>query len=593
MTGSSQLASVHAFVDELWRAGVRHVCISPGSRSTPLTVSFAEHGGYQLHILLDERSGGYFALGLSRRLQEPVALVCTSGTAAGNYHPAVMEASRSHVPLVVLTADRPPELQEVGANQTIRQSGMFGVHVRFSLDMPVPSPDAALVAHAAATAWRVVAAATFAAGGPVHVNWPFREPLLPAPSVHRSHRVAGGLRSLAVPQLEPPAEVLERMAEDLRTAHCPLLVCGPQVKETVARVVVELSARLHVPLLADPLSQIRTLDLRTDEADHVVDAYDWVADADLAAVAPADCVIRFGDTVTSKGLGQYLQALPESVQWVVTPDPQWPDPGRSGTDVCVADPEAVSRALMDRLSASPPVGGPEWSAWWQSVQASAADAACEAEGQRTLSFEGALWHAVLGAIPHGANLFVGNSMPVRDLDGFLRSGRHPGLRVYANRGVSGIDGIVSCAAGTAAADGAPTVLVLGDVSFFHDTTGLLAAAGTAAPLVVVVSHNGGGGIFRGLSQADRAETFHLFETPHDLDFRHTAEWVGASFAEPATLDALAEAVEDGLGQAGLTVIQVRTSSQLSTDIRRRIRRAAKAALPPRRTDADAAEGGAR
>lgn len=563
-------------------------------------MSFATHGGYHLFSVLDERSSGYFALGVARRLNAPVALVCTSGTATANYHPAVMEALQSQVPLILITADRPPELQFVGANQTIAQSGMFGSHVRFAVEMPVPDGSAVAEQHAAATAWRIASQAQLAPRGPVHINWPFRDPLVPVDrspeqSIHTVRR--GGLRQLQIGTSEPTVATVNRLVADLRAAKRPLLVCGPQESLALAGMLLSLAATINAPLIADSLSQVRTRPSSEIGSACVVDAYDWFVQPGLENLAAADCVIRFGRTPTSKGLNQYLQGLAGAVQWVVSDVAAWSDPGFVATDVCIADPGALCSALLRQVVHGRAAGQEEetlrstqlWTQQWRSVNydvaALAADYAmltAEVAGPRgseTLetAFEGRIWQELLAVVPAGCNIFVGNSMPVRDFDGFLCTSRLQDqleLRVFANRGVSGIDGVISSAAGTAAAHNEPTLLVIGDVSFFHDSNGLLAAAQANVPLVVVIVHNDGGGIFRALAPAQHPETFSYFETRHGLDYRGIANSYGATFVEPSTWAAVRQAAEEGFSRQALTVLQIRTSAQWSTEVRQNLRAAA-------------------
>lgn len=609
MTGNPNLKVVHTFIDELWRFGVRHVCISPGSRSTPITMSVATHGGFELHTLLDERSSAYFALGLARRLQAPVLLVCTSGTATANYHPAVMEASQSRVPLLVLTADRPPELHHIGSNQTVSQTNMFGHHVKWSVEMPVPEDEPALHAFAAATAWRSAGLAMSGPKGPVHINWPFREPLVPAARATQKLGAGelsvapasqdgssdsygqtlpgsvaytrGGLVQLGLPGLEPDETTLCTIKEVLSSAKRPLIVVGPQEDEGVAEHVLALAQAMRGPVLADPLSQIRAGADR-DALKFIIDTYDWFLSPEFAHLERPDVVLRFGRTPTSKGLSQYLSGLADTAQVVCSESPEWMDVTLRATHVCISDPLRLLKRLLatDWESQADMSWVESWHTYNQEVRKIALDVALSYDtsvqgtpaASTDVPFEGRLWIELQRHLQYfeAVNLFIGNSMPIRDMDGFFQAQSAP-VRVFANRGVSGIDGVVSSAAGTAAALHEPTVLVIGDVSFYHDLNGLLAVSREQLPLCVILVHNDGGGIFAGLPQSTVPETFEYFQTPHGLDFEAAVEMYGGLFKSVADWDEFGVVLNAGIGRAGVTVIELRTSALSSTARRQLIR----------------------
>jgi 2-succinyl-5-enolpyruvyl-6-hydroxy-3-cyclohexene-1-carboxylate synthase len=555
------LIPVLDFVDELARAGVRDVCVSPGSRSTPMTMAFARHGGFRLYTLLDERSAGFFALGLAKAKRRPAVLVCTSGTAAANYLPAVVEAHEARVPLVVLTADRPPELYETGSNQTVDQVKLYGTYVKLFLQMPVPRAEPGLRRQAAASAWRLVHAAWAAPAGPVHANWPFREPLVP-PREDAPVRTGMAGRRPGAPEAVYPAlsspdpEAITRVASHLAEARRALLVCGPWDDPAVAPAVAWLAAQWDVPILADPLSQVR---IGRHDLGRVIDTYDTLLRGPSADRIGPDLVIRLGHPPVSKALGQWLGRQADAFQVVVDVGDRWRDPFFSAGLVVQADPVAFCRALAEaraavERSAEAAATQAAWSAAWRDADRRARramDAALEAADDL---FEGRVWTELAPLLPEGAAVFAGNSMPVRDLDSFLGK-RAQAVDVYGNRGASGIDGVVSTAAGVAAA-GRKTVLVIGDVSFAHDLGGLLAATRHGADLVVVVIHNDGGGIFSFLPQAEHEDTFLHFRTPHGLTFQGAVEMYGARFHRTCDWPSFRKAVAEGLHQGGVHVVLV-------------------------------------
>jgi 2-succinyl-5-enolpyruvyl-6-hydroxy-3-cyclohexene-1-carboxylate synthase len=561
-----------AFVDELARSGVRHVCIAPGSRSTPLAIAIAEHDSLRTWMHLDERSAGFFALGMARVLDAPVALLCTSGTAAANFLPAVVEARRAGVPLLVLTADRPPELRDVGAAQTIDQNGLYGVHAKWFVDAALPEATPQLLRYARTLACRAVALAAEEPAGPVHLNFPFREPLLPermdappdlaAADALAWHGRPGGEPWVSVPRVPrvlDDADV-QRLAARLRDASRPLLVCGPQPRAALAGPLGALARALGAPLLADPLSQLRW---GTHDRTAVVDRYDAMLrhEETTRALAP-DLVLRFGALPTSKSLLLFLQRNAEASQ-VVAGTMGWSDPLLSADEMIPAEGVLLCERLLAALGNTN--GRRSTAAWlraWRDADERVGAALAAYAASATEPFEGGALAATAAALPAGASLFVSSSMPVRDLDAFA-PGDARALRVLANRGANGIDGVVSTALGAAAAGRerreGPLVLVIGDLAFYHDMNGLLAAKLHGLDATIVVLNNDGGGIFSFLPQAARKEHFELlFGTPHGLAFEPAARLYGARYAEVTSVEALREAVVAGIGAGGLQIVEMRT-----------------------------------
>ncbi|GGJ09890.1 2-succinyl-5-enolpyruvyl-6-hydroxy-3-cyclohexene-1-carboxylate synthase [Alicyclobacillus cellulosilyticus] len=585
------LAAVVDFVAALYQSGVRDVCISPGSRSTPLVVSFARHGGYRIWTLLDERSAGFFALGLARASGRPVALLCTSGTAAGNYLPALMEAWADGVPLVVLTADRPPELYATGSNQTADQRKLYGRYVKLDFDMPVPDGGEMLRRHARATAWRAVAAAQSYPPGPVHINWPFREPLLPPHhaaagdgarnGVPEAADGRGGLAAWWGPQPVPPEAAVAHVARLVAASRRPLIVCGPQDDPLLPPALLRLAAAAGAPVLADPLSQVRSFAGRDE---HVICHYDvWLRAARWRERLAPDLVLRVGAAPVSKVLAESLAAWPAR-QVVIDPVLPWRDPWFVATDVVTAHPVST---IAEVAAALPPAASAWWRRWRRVDEAAraAVRAALATSGSR-IAFEGRLYAELADWLPDGAVLFVGNSMPVRHLDAYFAP-RAVGLRVLANRGVSGIDGVVSSAAGVAAAGVGPVVLVIGDVSFYHDLGALHAVVRHGLSLVVVLVNNRGGGIFSFLPQRAHPDTFSFFRTEHDVSFAHAVAAYGGRYARVEDWAALRRQMEHDLAAGGLSVIEIPTDAEQDVAWQADVVRAVAAAL----ADGEEGEGG--
>ncbi len=583
--------SVGAFVDELVRAGVRQFCVCPGSRSTPLALTIARHPDAKLWMHLDERSAGFFALGLAKTRREPVALVCTSGTAAANFLPAVIEAFYARVPLVVLTADRPHELRGVGAPQTIDQINLFGAHVKWFVDLAEPDAAPEMLRYVRTVAGRAVATAQRGPAGPVHVNCPYREPLVPnaalaasAPEQHANHRpyvaVSAGLRA-------PDAPLVARLAAELSHVERGLIICGAQDDPALNQPLAQMAQALGFPILADPLSGLRCGD---HDRTLVIDSYDaFLRDSAFAERFAPELVLRFGAMPVSKPLLFYVQRHRACRQIIVDGDAGWNEPTLLASDIVHVDGRLLCTALLEQLSqgeyraygekdlkaassvisvssVAKPLRG--WAAAWCAAAARTRMAIAEHMNAIDELFEGKVFAELSALLPENAVLYAGNSMPIRDLDTFF-SGGERAIRLLGNRGANGIDGVVSSALGASAAGMGPTVLVIGDLSFYHDSNGLLASKLHGLNATVILLNNDGGGIFSFLPQAaDPAYFETLFGTPHGLDFRPLAQMYGARYARVASWDAFRAAVRAGLDGHGLQIVEVPTERDRNVALHR-------------------------
>lgn len=586
-------AYLGAFVDELARAGVRHVCAAPGSRSAPLALAVAQHPDLRVWMHLDERSSAFFALGMARMLGAPVALMCTSGTAAANFLPAIAEARNSGIPLVVLTADRPHELRDVAAAQTIDQDRLYGVHAKWFVEMAIPESTSGLLRYSRTMAARAVATAAAVPPGPVHLNFPLREPLVPEPALPPMAMTEADAAAwlgreggepwvrVAEPELTLSPHDTEQLHTLLQAAERPLIVCGQQRDTRLASSLTALAAALHAPVLADPLSQLRW---GPHDRTAVIDCYDsFLRHADTARTLAPDLVIRIGAPPTSKVLTQFLQR--QAVAPLVVIDPaRWPDPSLSAALMVHADPKHVCDALValstDLTEAASDREG--WLAAWRDADYRAGSAIDAFGAALEEMFEGRVLADVTALLPDGGTLFVSSSMPVRDLDAFGRGDQRV-IQVLSNRGANGIDGVLSTALGAAAvAPGlgrAPLVLVIGDLAMQHDIGGMLAASLHGIDATVVVINNDGGGVFSFLPQAEHPEHFEkLFGTPHGLNFRHAAAHHGAVYAEAGDFESLRSAVAAGLAGSGLHVVEVSTERARNVELHEAVQERVAAAL---------------
>ena len=521
-------------VDELARGGMEHACVSPGSRSTPLSLALWRHPHVSVHVHLDERSAAFFALGLSKATAGPVGIACTSGTAAAEFLPAVVEASMSRTRLVALTADRPPELRGVGANQTIDQPGIYGTYVSASIDAEVPGdrPEEAY--------WRRLAAGALASAsgpppGPTHVNLPFREPLVPGPVELPASPPAGSREHAVRPE---PAEV-ERLRGELTVAVRGVFLAG-SLRRT-PRAVLELARRASWPLVAEPTSGLRIPGALTA-------GQPLLADERFASSNVPEVVVQFGAAPTSRPALALVTRAERLV--VVDPDHLVADPHRTAAWTIRADPAAVAEETLEGLPRRPETA---WLHDWLTADARARatiDAAMDGWNEPS---EGRVARDVGAALADGSVLVVGSSMPVRDLDATMAP--REGIEVLANRGASGIDGFVSTVLGVAAA-GRPTIALCGDLTLLHDAGALLWGARGGSDAIFVVLNNGGGTIFSFLPQRELPELEPLFTTPHGLDLSALATAAGAGHDLVTAADQVAPALERSAALGGVRLVEV-------------------------------------
>ncbi len=541
-----------SLVDEWARAGVSDACVAPGSRSTPLALALADDPRVRVHVHLDERSASFFALGLAKSTGRPAVVLCTSGTAAANFHPAVLEAHHAHVPLIVCTADRPFELRDTGAGQTVHQAGLYGDAVRWAVDVEAPndSSDAGVTRAWRAVAARAAATASARPRGPVHLNLAFREPLVPTgspPLEHEGRR--GGAPWVAVHQapLAPPDELVRDLAARARRAERGLVVAGWGT-DAAPGLLDELARALGWPLLADPVSGARL-------GPNAVSTYEALARAGFLHDKTPDLVLRFGAALTSKLVTEWLDdAVP---QVVVDADRAWLDPHRVATEVVPFDGGAIARALVGACQDAEAAGrASRWLDGWLTAEATARAALDALLDTWEEPFEGRVVRDVYAALPDDADLVVASSMPVRDLEAFARP--RSGPRVFANRGVNGIDGFVSTVLGIAAGSPARrTVALLGDLCFLHDANGLLGVASRGIDATFVVLDNNGGGIFSFLPQADYGAHFEtLFATPQSIDLAALAAVHGVHTIRVEKGRDAVPAVHEAMAAPGVSMVLV-------------------------------------
>jgi 2-succinyl-5-enolpyruvyl-6-hydroxy-3-cyclohexene-1-carboxylate synthase len=595
--GDLNLACAWALVDELVAGGVEHACLSPGSRSTPLAVAFGRHPAVTVHVHLDERSSAFFAVGLAKASRRPVAIACTSGTAATEFLPAVVEASQSRVPLAVLTADRPPRLRGTGANQTIDQAELYGVYPRASIEMPLPETDGQ------DSWWRQAAreALDLLVGdppGPVHINCPFEEPLTPSRATTVPPPTTERPELPRRPDAELTAEEGDRLAAEISGVRGVVVMGGwPGDLSGEARF---WGGVLGWPVIAEPTSTGRLPGDALSAAQALLGDPGWVE-----AHAP-ELVIQFGAVPTTRATQAFVasaQRLIVADRWHLDPDPErhasWrlavdaaalrdalrtrPVDQAGGVALLGEHTEAAARELWEgRLHPAPA----DWREAWRADDATARGALDTFLDGLDEPFEPRIARDVAAWIPESGTLVVGNSTPIRDLD--LAMAPRDGLRILANRGASGIDGLVSTALGIAAASPgsgpaeaewpSTTVALIGDLTFLYDLGAVAWNARRGIDLIVVVIANGGGEIFSLLPQRELAEHRELFVTPHDADLRALTEATGAGHARVERSGELLPALDQAREAGGLQVVEVVVDPSHALELRSALRATVSAAL---------------
>ncbi|EKN65960.1 2-succinyl-5-enolpyruvyl-6-hydroxy-3-cyclohexene-1-carboxylate synthase [Neobacillus bataviensis LMG 21833] len=549
----SLTAYIAAFISELVLTGVTDVVVSPGSRSTPMAMVMAEHPELNVHIHVDERSAAFFALGIAKALDRPVAMLCTSGTAAANYFPAIVEARYSRVPLIVLTADRPHELREVGAPQAIDQIHLYGHHVKWFAEMALPEDNNEIIRYTRTVCARAAAIAAAAPAGPVHLNFPFREPLIPKldDALFQLSERPKGYVKVHNGDLTIDDEQFKMISEKLNGKEKGIIVCGNIADESFAKAVTQLSEALHYPILADPLSQLRS---GTHSHDHIIESYDtFLRNEEAKGFLKPDVVLRFGAMPISKALTIFLKENHSADQFIIDGGGDWRDPAALSTNMIFCNETLFCEKLLAFVGSG---SSGEYLGDWKKVNALTKENMTPIRDIAELS-EGRLFYQLADMLPEGATLFVGNSMPIRDLDSFFLN-NNKSIKVMANRGANGIDGTVSTALG-AALYSKSLYLVLGDLTFFHDLNGLIAAKLYDIDIHIILVNNNGGGIFSFLAQSEHPKNFELlFGTPLTIEFEHAVKMFNGEFIKIKDWQQFESEMMKSEGQSGIHVYEIAT-----------------------------------
>jgi 2-succinyl-5-enolpyruvyl-6-hydroxy-3-cyclohexene-1-carboxylate synthase len=540
--GSINLQWAYSLFDGLAAAGVRDAIISPGSRSTPLVLAADAHPEIRTRVIVDERSAAFYALGQGRINNRPTAVIATSGSAPAHWHPALLEASHGQVPLLLLSADRPPELHGWDANQTTDQRRLFGRHLRAFHDPGVAEDNPEAQSHIRSLGVRAAHQACWPEPGPVQINLPFREPLVPARPF--TPPPPGRVVPVEAPELAPGPPQLARIREMI-SGKRGLIVCGPMREDAAFNdAVTALARQLDCPILADPLSGLR---FGGHDSSRILAGYDaFLRQAPASKQLRPDWILAFGRPPVSRHLNQYLAGV-ETGLVLCDPFGRWPDPHHKTLEMVRADPRRLCTALSD---AEPNAAPGDWLARWLALEQLTRG---YPGGEEDCLFEGDVIASILAHLPDNGILFSGNSMPIRQLDCWSGTGARA-LQIVANRGLSGIDGNLSTLAGIADASGQCCFGLVGDLTLFHDLNGL--AAARESDLTILLLNNNGGGIFDYLPQSQLECHQRYWKTPLDLDFGRAAALFGLEYRRVERRAELDPAIEWAASARGAKLIEV-------------------------------------
>lgn len=538
---------IQTIIDSLHQQKLKHIVIAPGSRSTPVALMLAQAApvyDFDIYVDVDERSAGFFALGLTKASQRPTLLLCTSGTAAANFYPAIIEAHLTHQPLFVLTTDRPPELTNIGAPQAIDQNHLYGDHVKKYLQLPLPTDRQDTLTYVAFSVQRLFLTSQQVPRGPVHLNLPLRKPLVPDLTTMTTNDQVQKIHGSNTIQTlsEKALATLKITFQDKRV----LVVAGPEETPYDHEALYQCAQRLNWPILADPLSR-----LRGNLPELVLECGDCILkETELSNLLYPDIIIRFGATPVSASLANWLAHSPVPIYYL--------DPNQDLADHTKATTHQLPVTVdwfFNALSLTPTDEQVTFTKKWQRLQKNYQQLVQKTFEDARLT-EGSIpyWFSQL---PLAGQLFISNSMPIRDFDAYYQA-QTPHLELYCNRGANGIDGIISTALGVhRAAFEKPGYLVIGDLAFFHDMNGLMMTRRYRSNYTIIVINNNGGGIFSFLPQA-KAETYfeQLFGTPQDLDIQAVAQLYQAQYVHPKDVTALKDLLMQPV--QGLRIIEITT-----------------------------------
>ena len=566
------------FVKELASAGVKYACISPGSRNTPLTLAFANYKKIKSFVHIDERSCAFFGLGLAKSSGSPVVLVSTSGTATAEFYPAIIEAYQQRIPLIVCTADRPPELLDCGANQTINQNNIYKNHIRWFIDVGLPEPIERRIKHIKVVARRAVYESLVRAKGPVHLNFPFRKPFEPdAFTDDISEELLNLANEISFDKEEFFKEDDKNISSEkwfleiltyFKEFEKGLIIAGPENYSPAFHMKCQLlSEKLGYPVLADGASQLR---FGHHNKQNILSNFEGFLRSEyFINNNKPDIIIQFGRTITSKALDLYLEKC-SAPRFMINEFGDWFDPSNKATAAVACKPFLFCQKMLDVLSSEKiqrKING------WLQTFAEAENISDliknELIDQSNSLNEARIISEVISLLPENSHVMISNSMPIRDFDYFARN-TDRNIAIFNNRGASGIDGIISTALGISAHSKNPTFLITGDLAFYYDLNGLLAAKKYSLPLVIILINNNGGGIFEVLPISKYKDVFkEFFVASHSLDFSYFVKAYSGSYTLIKDWDNFRQTFSSALKSKIFSVLEVKTDALESLDLRKK------------------------
>ncbi len=541
------------FAEIISAHGIREICISPGSRSTPLTAVFALNKKFKKHIIIDERSSGFFALGIAKASGKPVVLVTTSGTAVAELYPAVIEAYQQRIPLIVCTADRPEYLIGRGANQTINQNNIYANHIRFFADLGLPSTEILSIEKLRQVTEEALNISMNVNPGPVHLNFPFEKPLEPLTKNAKISAPLTSYRKTINAEQQKKSKPIELNSNRI------LFMCGwDNYNEDFTKRLTDISIQNSIPVIADGASNLR---FGSRNNNLISNASAFLSSSKLRSEFQPEVIVQFGNAPTSNVLLEYFKES-KAKKILVNKFGDWKDPSNSADELVESDYGNFLQSLS--------ITGDKQNAWlnkWIIAEEKAESVKTALMKNQSNLFEGKIITELLNRIPAESNVMISNSLPIRDFDIFSGCCKKQ-LHVFTNRGASGIDGIISTSLGISKSSGKPTYLLIGDLAFLHDTNGLLTAANYKIPLNIILINNNGGAIFKMLPVSNEKKIFETyFKTPQTIDFSNIAKTYGAYFKEAGNWKDFASLLKKFNTKGGLNITEFKTGKTGSDKIR--------------------------
>ncbi|MGA9292829.1 MAG: 2-succinyl-5-enolpyruvyl-6-hydroxy-3-cyclohexene-1-carboxylic-acid synthase [Ignavibacteriaceae bacterium] len=566
------------FVKELSSAGVKYACISPGSRNTPLTLAFANNKKIKSFVHIDERSCAFFGLGLAKSSRSPVVLVSTSGTATAELYPAIIEAYQQRIPLIVCTADRPPELLDCGANQTINQNNLYKNHIRWFLDVGLPEPITRRIKHIKVVARRAVYESLIRSKGPVHLNFPFRKPFEPdAYTDDVGQEILDLANELSFDKEEFFKEDEKNISNEkwfieifnhLKNYEKGLIIAGPENYDPAFnKKCQELSQELGYPILADGASQLR---FGSHNKKNVLSNFEGFLRSEFFINNnKPDIILQFGRTITSKTLDIYLEKCSAS-RFMINEFGDWFDPSNKATAAVSCKPFIFCEKMLEIIYSEKidrKING--WLSLFIEAEKISDSIKDEIINESDSINEARIVTEIINNLPENSHVMISNSMPIRDFD-YFAGNTNKNIAIYNNRGASGIDGIISTALGIAADHNKPAFLITGDLAFYYDLNGLLAAKKYSIPLIIILINNNGGGIFEVLPISKYKDVFNeFFLAPHFLDFSYFVKGYGGNYFSIEDWESFHKEFQSALNRNNFSVLEIKTDAAKSLELRKK------------------------